>query len=196
MVTCPALPASAPPASLPAIPASIAVTPWHWPIAPEVELHVAGAVHPFPPVPRQPCSQALVTVLHTRPEVLPPQSVSVAHPQVPEARQAAPVPLAAQFLVWFVVHSTQVSIVSQTWPVTQSVEFRHATQEWGWPMVLQTGLGALQSVLSLHGSDIHVPRDPFVSEQYFPVAQFVAPASPRTRQPAAQVPVLNEEVSQ
>ena len=185
-----------PPASLPAIPASIAATPWHWPIAPDVELQVAGAVQPFPPVPRQPCSQALVSVLQTRPELLAPQSVSVAHPHVPEARQAAPVPVAEQFFVWFVVHCTHVSMVLQTWPVAQSVALRHATQEWGWPMVSQTGFGAAQPVLSLHGSDIHVPSDPLVSVQYFPVAQFVAPASPRTRHPAVQVPVLKDDVSQ
>jgi hypothetical protein len=93
------------------------------------------------------------------------------------------------------VHWAHVLFVLQTLPVGQSEALRHATQTCGWTMVSHTEVGALQSVLLLHGWLIHVPIDPSVTVQYSPVGQLVAPPSV-VRQPAVQTPVAVVEVSQ
>jgi hypothetical protein len=96
-----------------------------------VELHVSGAAHPFPPEPRHPGSQAWVVVLHTRPDVGPPQLVSVAHPHVSFARQAEPTPVAEQLVVCFGVHSTHLFVESHTSPLGQSGSFKQTTHACG-----------------------------------------------------------------
>jgi hypothetical protein len=172
--------------------------PWHWPADPSFELHVSGGGQPLPPVPRQPVVQVCLVVSQTRPDVAPPQSASVVHPQVSSARQAAPVPFALQFFVWCAVHWWQVFIASQTCSSGQSVSFRHCTHPWGCSMVSHTGVGFLQSALELQGSAVHTPTVPFIWLQYLPVEQLsTTPASPfTTRHPAVQVPVFTLEVSQ
>lgn len=69
----------------------------HWPTLLSFELHESGAGHPLPPVPRQPVAHVCEVASHTRPDVAPPQSASVAQPQLSEARQAEPFPVALQF---------------------------------------------------------------------------------------------------
>jgi hypothetical protein len=70
----------------------------------------------------------------------------------------------------------------------------HCTHMYGWLMVSQMGVGALQSAGPLHGSVLHVPTEPLVAVQYSPVAQLFMPFT--TRQPAVQVPVATVIVSQ
>jgi hypothetical protein len=60
--------------------------------------------------------------------------------------------------------------------------------------VLQTGSGAVQSLLLSHGSVMHVPTVPSVLLQYSPVAQWLIP--PLCSQPVVQTPVLTVVVSQ
>ena len=60
--------------------------------------------------------------------------------------------------------------------------------------MLQTPVGAVQSVLLLQGSVMHVPTVVSIDVQYSPEAQFVVPFS--TRQPAVHTPVETVVVSQ
>ena len=93
MVAASFIPASAFPASF--VPASGRFP--HEPIDPFSELHTSGGGHLLPPVPRHPAMQVLLVGSQTRPEVAPPQSPSVAQPQVSEARQTLPAPEALGF---------------------------------------------------------------------------------------------------
>jgi hypothetical protein len=61
-----------------------------------VTLHVSGGGHALPPIPRHPAWQVFVAALQMRPETAVPQSASVAHPHIPDARHAAPVPPGVQ----------------------------------------------------------------------------------------------------
>src|SRR5437016_1957181 len=82
----------------------------HVPTAGPVEEQTSDGGHPLPPDSRQPGTQLAVAASHTRPEVAPPQSASVAQPQASPATQRAP-PRSARHPLWFVVvHSTQVFV--------------------------------------------------------------------------------------
>lgn len=106
--TWPTGPASAdePASGLPGIPLSTP-TVMQVPAVPFVELQVCVAGQLLPPVPRQPATHTFVVLLQTRPDVAPPQLVSVEQPHVSEARQAEPVPVARQFCVSVEVQATQ-----------------------------------------------------------------------------------------
>jgi hypothetical protein len=124
------------PLSLVVVPASVPASeppelPAQWPAVPFLELHVSPDGQELPPLPRQPVSHRLVVVLQTRPELALPQSESIAQPQVPFARHAAPTPPAWQFCVCFGVQAAQWFVALQTSPVGQSGSFRHAAQTWG-----------------------------------------------------------------
>ena len=172
----------------------------HMPGVLPIDEHTSGGGQLLPPLPRQPAVHVFDVVLHTRPEVAPPQSASVTQPHFSLARHAAPIALAMQFWVCFGVHSTQWSIASQTSPPEQSGSLRHCTHAVGWTSVLQTPLGGLQSALLLQGSAMHVPTMPVITVQYCPLGQFVEPpmppSAPTTRQPGEQTPVVTVEVSQ
>jgi hypothetical protein len=101
----------------------------HMPMVLSLDEHVSPGGQPLPPEPRQPDWQVLVEVLHTRPA--PPQSLSIAHPQVSlEAMHAEPGPVAKHALVCMAVHWTQwFVVVSQTGvEPEQSGLLRHCTQ--------------------------------------------------------------------
>jgi len=78
--------------------------------------------------PRQPGSQRPMEASHTRPEVVPPQSLSCVQPHCPPARQAEPASSVLQAEVTAGVHSTQAWVGgSHTSPPEQSAVVRHCT---------------------------------------------------------------------
>jgi hypothetical protein len=97
--------------------------------------------------------------------------------------------VALQFCVCIAVHATHWFAVLHTWLPVQSGSLRHCTHTCGCTMVSHTGFGDEQSALLLHGSLMHIPTDPLVAVQYFPVAQLVVPASSVVRHPAVHTPL-------
>lgn len=115
-----------------------------------------------------------------------PQSASLAQPQVPLAKQAAPVPSFEQELLSEAVHSTHFFSPLQTRPEGQSPSFAHCTQRLGFTLLSQAGVGASQSALAEHGAGRHSPIAPDLSLQYCPAGQSLRPAA--VEHPAMQTP--------
>jgi hypothetical protein len=123
------------------------------------------------------------------------QFALLVQPQVPLPRQAPPMPEGLQFWSLEGVQATHDFVVaSHTLPLVQSESTRHATQACGSPLVSQTLLAPVQSVLVVHGSPMQEPTAPASPvRQNWPVGQL---AVPDPRQPDTQTPVAVCEVLQ
>jgi hypothetical protein len=93
-----------------------------------VEEQTDPAGHPLPPAPRHPAVQVADAATQIRPAA---QSLSVAHPQLPPARQACPTPAAEHAAVLAGVHSTQAWDAEHRRPSVQSELVMHSTHTWG-----------------------------------------------------------------
>lgn len=120
-------------------------------------------------------------------QVLPaPQSPSDAQPQVPLAKQAAPVPSFEQSSLLEEVHSTHFFPAPQRRPAGQSPSFRHSTQAWGSTVVSHAFKGAAQSLFDEQGSATQWPIAPDFSLQVWPEGQPLR--SSAVEHPAIQIP--------
>jgi hypothetical protein len=153
-----------------------------------VDVHCCETGHVLPPVPRQPGVQRLTVVSQTRPDVVPPQSVSAVQPHWPPPRQRAPARSASHAAVIVVVHSVQaLRAGSQTSVPAQSVLTRHSTQRPAVTAVSHRGSGFLQSVSIVQPVvEAHWPA-PFMRLVHMrPAGQSLRGAIP---QPGVQIPL-------
>jgi hypothetical protein len=149
-------PSLAPPSVVPpspAVPPSGRGLPLQLPTSPVVEVQISPAGQLLPPLPRQPGTQREEVGSQTRPEVVPPQSLSCVQPHLPPGRHCAPARSAPQFCLSAVVHSTQVwPLPSQIMGAGQSRSARQPTQR---PDVMShRESGALQSLSEAQGPGI------------------------------------------
>jgi hypothetical protein len=124
---------------------------WHAPTSLPADVQTSEGGQPLPPVSRQPGMQRALVASQTRPEVAPPQSESMAHPQESPATQRAP-PRSMRHALWFVaVHSTQVfESEAHTNGAGQSWSTRHCTHTSTFSVVSQRGTGVAQSPFAVH----------------------------------------------
>jgi hypothetical protein len=142
---------------------------WHTPTAVPVAVQTSEAGQPLPPVARQPGTQRALVGSQMRPDVAPPQSVSIAQPHEPPATQRPPLRSTRQALWLAVVHSAQVRIeVSHTNGAAQSVSTRHCTQRSTLSVMSQRPSGAAQSPSAAHEvAVVHAPTPPVTTHVWF-----------------------------
>jgi hypothetical protein len=123
----------------------------------------------LPPVARQPGTQRALVGSQMRPDVAPPQSVSIAQPHEPPATQRPPLRSTRQALWFAVVHSAQVCIeVSHTNGAAQSVSTRHCTQRSTLSVMSQRPSGAAQSPSAAQVvAVVHAPTPPVTTHVWF-----------------------------
>jgi hypothetical protein len=150
-------------------------------------VHASEVGQPLPPVPWQPGTQREVVVSQMRPEVVTPQSESMAHPHEPPATQRAPPRSARQADELVAVHSTHVLVsVEQMKGAAQSASTRHCTQRSAPSVMSQRCSGAVHAPSLMQppvGS--HWPRPPAGAEQVSLVGQPLRPVA----QPGSQKPL-------
>lgn len=115
-----------------------------------------------------------------------PQSASLAQPQLPLGKQAAPAPLFLQLPACFAVHSTHFLSPLQTSEPSQSALVMHCTQAWGSTLVSQAGVGEAQSEAEEQGWATQLPTEPSLLLQVSPPGQPLRPGA--VAHPATQMP--------
>jgi len=184
----PPSPASPPSDAPPSVPPSVGAASQR-PMASVIDEQTCGFGQPFPPVPRHPGTQRDVVPSHTRPDVAPPQSASVAQPQRPSVRHWLPASsgLHCGLLAAPGTHSSHFFFVgSQTSGASQSVSKRHWTQCPSGPLLRSQWVsGARQSASLWHIAPEHWPTPFTMSRQVWPVGQPLRGDGP---QPGTQSP--------
>jgi len=162
----------------PSAPASGVGWPLQLPTSAVVDVQSSPAGQALPPDPRQPGRQRDETGSQTRPEVVPPQSLSCVQPQRPPGRHCAPDRSAPQFWVSAVEHSRQMWVApSQISGAGQSLSTRQPTQR---PEpASQWASGATQSLSDAQAAVIvHWPAAP-AALQVWPAGQPLRGAVPQ-----------------